>query len=174
MSPGLPVVPECPSAAAGRSIKNGSINENESDCSYLVPESREGVEVRIELGDFAIGDGCDYGDCGTAAEPLRLRRRPLRLPAVLPTLLSADVRLDGAWWGINTDVQDQFVDGPLTANFRYYGMINYAELESVIPGAGYPEHRDEFLQLRPGHRPRCQTRVLPSACGPTSPHRTSS
>jgi hypothetical protein len=43
-----------------------------------------------------------------------------------------------AWWGIEGDVQQQFVDGPLTPNFRYYGMINYAGLEYDDGGGAAP------------------------------------
>jgi hypothetical protein len=43
-----------------------------------------------------------------------------------------------AWWGIDRDVQEQFVDGPLTPDFNYYGMINYAGLEYDDGGGAQP------------------------------------
>ena len=39
-----------------------SDTENESDCNFLIPDWREGIEVRLGC-TFGIGDSCDYGDC---------------------------------------------------------------------------------------------------------------
>ncbi len=74
--------------------------ENESDCAFLVPHWRGGVEVRLG-STFGIGDGCDdcYGDSlrlrlQRPVKRVRLQLRQfLRLPALLPTLLPADVCL---------------------------------------------------------------------------------
>jgi len=43
-----------------------------------------------------------------------------------------------AYWGIDREVQDQFVDGPVVGTFRYYGMINYAGLEYDDGGGAQP------------------------------------
>jgi hypothetical protein len=45
-----------------------------------------------------------------------------------------------AWWGLEDDRRDQFVDGPvpLGGTFRYYGMINYAGLEYDDGGGAAP------------------------------------
>lgn len=104
--------------------------ENYSDCAYLVPHWRGGVEVRLGA-TFGIGDGCNYGDCydncggcnngGYGCDPCGCE------PCCQPCC--QQYAWEVGWWGLDGDVQEQFVDGPLTANFRYYGMVNYAGLE---------------------------------------------
>jgi hypothetical protein len=34
-----------------------------------------------------------------------------------------------AWWGLDDDFQQQYVDGPVVGDFRYYGAVNYAGLQ---------------------------------------------
>lgn len=108
--------------------------ENMSDCTYLVPDWREGVEVRMG-STFGVGAGCDYGDCGTGCGPSSCGcNDPCGCQPCQPCSQQM-YAWEVAWWGIDRDVQDQYVDGPLTANFRYYGMINYAGLQ-YDPGSG--------------------------------------
>jgi hypothetical protein len=106
--------------------------ENESDCTYLVPDWREGVEVRLGFA-FGCGDSCDYGDCGTGCNTCG--ENPCGCEPCCQPCCQQMYAVEAAWWGIDRDVQDQFVDGPLTPNFRYYGMVNYAGLE-YDPGTG--------------------------------------
>jgi hypothetical protein len=103
--------------------------ENESDCSLLIPDWRTGYEVRFgctfDFGDDC--DSCDYGNacggngdacggcnsCESSCEPC----------------CTQTYAWEVAFWSLDRDVQNQYVDGPLTTNFRYYGMVNYAGLE---------------------------------------------
>ncbi|MGD9632844.1 MAG: BBP7 family outer membrane beta-barrel protein [Pirellulales bacterium] len=104
--------------------------ENYSDCAYMVPHWRGGVEARIGC-TFGIGESCDYGDCyddcgcnsgyGSGCDPCGCE-------SCCPPCCQ-QYAWEVAWWGLDGDVQQQFVDGPLTPNFRYYGMVNYAGLE---------------------------------------------
>jgi hypothetical protein len=99
--------------------------ENYSDCAFLVPHWRGGAEARLGF-TFGVGDSCDYGDCyddcggygnacgcETACQPCCQQMYGLEV----------------AWWGLDNEVQEQYVDGPVVGNFRYYGMVNYAGLE---------------------------------------------
>ena len=110
---------------------------------------------------FGIGDGGDYGDCGYGGGTERCGGDPCGCEPCCQPCCQQYYAGEAAWWGIDRDVQDQFVDGPLTTNFRYYGMINYAGLE-YDENAGAQE-RQRFLQLSgAGHRPRCETRACPT------------
>lgn len=116
-----------------------SDTENYSDCAFLVPHWRGGVEVRLG-STFGIGDSCDYGDCGDCGPCANgggygdaCGCQPCGTPCC-QQMFAWEV----AWWGIDSEVQDQFVDGPLTPNFRYYGMINYAGLEYDDGGGAQP------------------------------------
>jgi len=110
--------------------------ENESSCGYLDPDWREGVEVRFG-STFGIGDSCDYGTAcdfggyGNACGGDSCGCQPCCTPCC-QQMFAWEV----AWWGMNREVQEQYVDGPLTATFRYYGMVNYAGLEYDEDGAG--------------------------------------
>lgn len=101
--------------------------ENYSDCAYLVPHWRGGVEVRLG-STFGIGDSCDNGDCyggsfndGCGGDPCGCQ------PCCQPCC--KQYAWEVAWWGLEGDVQQQYVDGPVVGTFRYYGMVNYAGLE---------------------------------------------
>jgi hypothetical protein len=109
---------------------SGDDVENYSDCPFLVPHWRGGVEVRLGA-TFGIGDGCDYGDdCGYGGsygngggcDPCGCE------PCCQPCCQQM-YAWEVGWWGLDNEVQQQYVDGPLAGNFRYYGMVNYAGLE---------------------------------------------
>jgi hypothetical protein len=113
-----------------------SDTENQSDCALLVPHWRGGVEVRLGC-TFGIGDSCDYGDCGPCDSGGGCDNACGCQPCSTPCCQQM-YAWEVAWWGIEGDVQQQFVDGPLTPNFRYYGMINYAGLEYDDGGGAAP------------------------------------
>jgi hypothetical protein len=129
--------------------------ENESDCTYLVPDWREGVEVRLGC-TFGVGDGCDYGDCGTGCGPTGCGGDACGCQPCCQPCCQQMYAWEVAWWGIDRDVQDQFVDGPLTPNFRYYGMINYAGLE-YDPGTGVQGVNDFYNYQVPITGPGAET-----------------
>jgi hypothetical protein len=106
--------------------------ENMSDCTYLVPDWREGVEVRLGY-TFGIGDGCDYGDCNTGCGTTGCGDNACGCQPCCQPCCQQMYAWEAAWWGIDRDVQDQFVDGPVVGNFRYFGQINYTGLQYDDP-----------------------------------------
>lgn len=116
--------------------------ENYSDCAFLVPHWRGGVEVRLGA-TFGVGDSCDYGDCGDyggcnnsgygngcGGDPCGCQ------PCCQPCC--QQYAWEVAWWGLEGDVQQQFVDGPVVGTFRYFGLVNYAGLEYDDGGGSQP------------------------------------
>ncbi len=106
--------------------------ENESDCNFLVPDWREGIEVRLGC-TFGVGDSCDYGDSGCGGYGEACGCEPGCNPCC-QQMYAWEV----AYWGIDREVQEQFVDGPVVGTFRYYGMINYAGLQYDDGGGAQP------------------------------------
>ena len=107
-----------------------SDTENESSCGFLDPDLRAGVEVRLGC-TFGIGDSCDCGGsgCGGGGYGNACGGDSCGCQPCCTPCCQQMFAWEVAWWGIDRDVQEQYVDGPLTATFRYYGMVNYAGLE---------------------------------------------
>jgi len=118
--------------------------ENQSDCAFLAPHWQGGVEVRLGC-TFGIGDTCDYGDacgdCGPCNSGSGCNNGCDNACGCQPCCTPCCQQMyawEVAWWGLDDDRRDQYVDGPLTPNFRYYGMINYAGLEYDDGGGAAP------------------------------------
>ena len=125
--------------------------ENQSDCPFLVPHWRGGVEVRLGC-TFGIGDGCDdcyrrlrrcgTGGCNSAA--IAAATTPAACQPCCQQMYAWEV----AWWGIGVERAGTVRRRPArSGTFRYYGMVNYAGLEYDDGGGDQPVNTFYNYQL---------------------------
>lgn len=110
--------------------------ENFSDCDLLIPDWRYGYEIRLgctfDLGsDCAADAACGYGaGYNTGCDPCNSGCECCQ------PCCQQQYAWEVAFWSLDRDVQNQYVDGPIVGDFRYYGMVNYSGLQYDEDGAG--------------------------------------